>query len=510
MKCRSLFVFVLLLTGSTMYAQRLNNESEHLGQQVNSEAAELGPLISPDGRTLYFVREGHRENKGYEDREDDQDIWYSTATSNGHWTEARNLGAPLNDKYPNGIEGISTDGTTALVFLYYKDGKPLKDGYSISRKTKSGWGIPVGIEIPGYEELNKGTMSTASLSADGQMLFLTFSPNEDNSDYDIYYSERVSELHWSEPKRLAVCSASNEVTPFLSADNETLYFSSDRPGGLGSFDVYVTRRVSRTWDEWTEPVNCGPSINSEGGDIYYTIPASGSYAYFVSNGAGGSADIYRVELPDSLRPKPVVLIKGRIVDAKTGEPLETDVHYEVLPGGEEVGIAHANPETGYYEIILPYGRSYGFYAKKAGYYPVAENLDLTDLTSYREIEKNLALAPIERGAVIRLNNLFFDFNKSELRSASYPELDRLVVAMNERPAMKIRVHGHTDNIGTAPYNLGLSKRRARAVYDYLVSRGIASGRVRIKAFGLSKPVATNETEEGRQLNRRGEFQVLEK
>jgi outer membrane protein OmpA-like peptidoglycan-associated protein len=211
-----------------------------------------------------------------------------------------------------------------------------------------------------------------------------------------------------------------------------------------------------------------------------------------------------------VKPNPVVLIYGRVLNAKTNEPIEAEIKYENLSSGLEAGIANSNPNDGSYKIILPYGNNYGYSAKANGYYSVSENINLKKFSDYKEIEKNLYLAPIEIGEVVRLNNIFFDFNKYELKPESFPELDRIVKFLTDYPILEIELSGHTDNLGSHDYNQKLSENRANAVAEYLFTKGISRNRIMVIGYGETLPIDTNDTDEGRQKNRRVEFKILKK
>ncbi|MFA5403843.1 MAG: OmpA family protein [Ignavibacteria bacterium] len=211
-----------------------------------------------------------------------------------------------------------------------------------------------------------------------------------------------------------------------------------------------------------------------------------------------------------MKPNPVVLIYGRVLNAKTNEPIEAEIKYENLSSGLEAGIANSNPNDGSYKIILPYGNNYGYSAKANGYYSVSENINLKKFSDYKEIEKNLYLAPIEIGEVVRLNNIFFDFNKYELKPESFPELDRIVKFLTDYPILEIELSGHTDNLGSHDYNQKLSENRANAVAEYLFTKGISRNRIMVIGYGETLPIDTNDTDEGRQKNRRVEFKILKK
>jgi outer membrane protein OmpA-like peptidoglycan-associated protein len=175
-----------------------------------------------------------------------------------------------------------------------------------------------------------------------------------------------------------------------------------------------------------------------------------------------------------------------------------------------MGLATSNPTDGSYKIVLPAGQVYSFLAEKDDFYPISENFDVQKLTEYKEIEKNLYLAPIEVGSIIRMNNLFFDFGKSDLRPESFPELDRAVDFLNKYPSITIEVGGHTDNVGSDGDNKKLSQERAKSVENYLLKKSISAARLQSAGYGESKPVTKNDTDENRQMNRRVEFIILKK
>jgi outer membrane protein OmpA-like peptidoglycan-associated protein len=212
-----------------------------------------------------------------------------------------------------------------------------------------------------------------------------------------------------------------------------------------------------------------------------------------------------------LRPERVILVSGKVLDKKTNKPVEANIYYEKLSTGENMGVARANPTTGEYKIALPANEKYGFRAEAKNYIAINENLDLTKLKDkVEEISRNLILVPIEQGQTLVINNLFFDFAEHNLLPESYPELERLVKSMQENANMKIKIDGHTDNVGTHQANMELSTKRADAVKQFLVSKGVAENRIQTKGFGATKPIASNNTDEGRAKNRRVECTIVSK
>ena len=582
---------------------------ENLGSAVNSEYSELNPVISPDGRTLYFGRKSHPSNrygvKGSETISGSQDIWFSEKVGDT-WSSARRLSEVLNRDQYNTILSISPDGQTILLKGAYVNGTYETRGFSISNKTTGGWSVPVKVDIPGYEQLSKGKNEYGYLTMDGKAILLAFARKKNSEDDDLYVSF-YEDGRWSRPMDLGegINTKYSETTPFLSADGKTLYFSSDRPGGQGSQDIYLTRRLDDTWQNWRKPQNLGSPINTEEYDAYYSIAAKGDYAYFMSGKASlGKKDIFRLSVesleaagteglspksggkesggspeglspksggkesggspegmspksggkesggsPEGLSPKsggkesggkvgnapsdaamgdsrlgnsstrsvtsqesdPVVLLSGTVLNQQTGKvPEDATITYEDLSNGKVLGQAKPDPSSGKYKLVLPYGKNYGITAKAKGLIPASTNLDLSTLRGrYLELDdRDLSMVPLVKGNTATVNNLFFDLGKAALKPESEPELKRILQVMKENKALVIEISGHTDNTGSDEINNKLSLERANAVKDYLLNGLIESNRIRTKGYGKSKPKADNATEEGRQINRRVEIEIL--
>lgn len=492
---------------------KANLTIKKLGPGVNSPYPEFGPLLSPDGKTLYFSRRYDPANVG--GAQDVEDIWYAQwDEKSGKWNEAKNMGIPLNNKEPNFINSISPDGNTVLLGnTYYKDGT-MDDGVSISRRTLSGWSFPEKVNL---NEENVNDKANFYLSNSQKVMLMSIERKKDTyGNRDLYASFPQDNGTWSTPLNLgnSINTAGTEAAPFLAADDKTLYFTSDGLSGYGGSDIYVTRRLDDTWKKWSEPENLGPIINSSFDESYFTISAAGDKIYFTSAGEKeGDYDMFTLtSLPKAIKPQPVVLVKGKVLNSKTNEALGgVNIFFENLETGVVTGIASSNPQNGDFQIVLPSGSKYGYLAHKPDFVSVNANLDLVDLKEYAEIKKDLLLTPIEVGQKVVLNNLFFDFGKSELRKESYLELNRLAELFKKNSALKIEISGHTDNVGAKSINDKLSADRAMAVVNYLVKRVEASkGRIREHHYGESQPVADNSSAKGRQLNRRVEFKILEK
>lgn len=474
--------------------------------EINSDADDLAPMLAPDGKRLYFTRQKHPENLGNKDK---QDIWYADIDKENKISSPQNIGEPLNNEHNNSITSITPDNQTALILnVYNKDGTADK-GISITQKDGDKWGFPQEVKIKDY--YNKSPYGEYFLTADGNTLVMAVMRDEGEGNKDIHVSFwEESEQVWSVPKNIGstVNTAASEISPFLAADGKTMYFSTSGHLGYGSSDIFVTHRLDDTWTNWSEPQNLGPIINTPRFDAYYTIAAAGDYAYFTRYNEANNSDIFRIRLSKTQQPNPVSLVYGKVINAKTNQPIGANILYESFNLHKTLGKASANSITGEYKIALPMGDAYGFLAEANGFIAVNQNLDLTALDKYTEVEMDIKMFPIEKGQIIRLNNVFFDTDKYSLKKAGELELNRLAKLLIQQSKMKIQIAGHTDNKGSESYNQKLSENRANTVYKYLIEQGVSPKRLDYKGFGEQKPITENDTEEGRAENRRVEFEIL--
>jgi outer membrane protein OmpA-like peptidoglycan-associated protein len=480
-------------------------KKENLGDRVNSNQDDLGPIISTDGKTLYFARQNVSGNVGGED--DGEDIWFSVFEK-GMWGFARNMGKPINSPAPDNLVAVGSDNNTMLF--------KLQDGLAFRYRSQNGW---TDLEKMNLSLDNESDHFVGSLSSDGSTLIfsamtrsnLFYDPKREEND--LYVSTRDSTGQWSNPLNLGatINTTGEESSPFLSADGRTLYFATNGRPGYGDLDIFISQRKGDDWKEWSEPLNLGSSINSPSFDAYYTIPAAGNFAYFVSyDGGFGRADIFRVKLGEGVRPKPVVLVHGKVVNKKTNLPVGASIVFEDLGTNHKAGEARSDPKTGAYQIVLPFGVNYGFMAKSDGFFSVRENLNTKSMQQFKELDLDLFLVPIEVGETVKLNNVFFDPGLSTLQRESFAELNSLAAMMKHNPEIQIEIAGHTDLRGTPEATQQLSEDRVAAVKEYLVQRGIATERIVGVGYGATKPVAPSDTEENRLKNRRVEFKIIKK
>lgn len=504
---------------SMLYAPFQNLILTNLGA-LNTKGDEYFPVISIDESKIYFTGSSRKDNIGGED------IYYSDKL-NGAWGKAKILPYPFSTKENDAVNSVSADGNILVVFGAYKGMIGAGDNF-YSEKTVSGWSAIKPFPVPVN---SKYWDCDGFLSADGKAFFfatdrpggigefnrsgLSFHGDIEGNT-DIYVCIK-NDTGWSSPVNLGniINTPYCERSPFLHPDGKTLYFSSDGHYGLGELDVFRCVRLSDTsWTQWSEPVNLGKDINTGSTDIAYKISTKGDLAYFSSNSSGGEGgyDIYSITLPPEAKPeRNVITIRGKVID-ENNNPLDADIKWADITANINVGSLKSDPVTGDYMIVLPVGKTYSYFAEKQGYYSVSNDIDLSDKSQFEELNVDIRLISIksmqENETSIKLNNIYFDFDKYEVKQESYLEMDRVVEFLNQNPAIKVEISAHTDASGSDEYNMSLSQKRAQSVVDYLINKGINSERLIAKGYGETKPVADNETEEGRAKNRRVEMRIM--
>lgn len=442
------------------------NERKNLGKNINSIYAELHPLIAHDGQSLYVTRKGHPDNKGLDKRDD---AWVSYKQKDGSWSVLEHLEAPINNNNHNQVISVSPDNNTLLLGnTYNKSGTSKGKGVSISHRKEDGtWEVPKDLIIDNY--YNQNPIHSIHLAANKQLLLLSIERNDSYGHLDLYVSFLQANGHFTQPKNLGttINTTYEDGTPFLAADGKTLYFASSGHGGYGSMDIFVSKRLDDTWKNWSTPQNLGPEINTNKWEAHYSIAAAGTKAYFVSNEGGkhiGAEDIYEVIPPIQSRPEPVLLVKGKVFNAITKEPIRAKIIYYDWKTNKEKGNALSSSKDGKYQAVLPPENQYNFLAFKGGYYPVSQSIDVGKIEEYTEMHITLYLHPIEVGETIPLNNIFFLGNSDNLSTEAEPELDRLVIFMEKYPEMTIKLGSGSED-------------RAEKMKAYLLEKGVEGERI---------------------------------
>jgi outer membrane protein OmpA-like peptidoglycan-associated protein/tetratricopeptide (TPR) repeat protein len=469
---------------------------QNLGDGVNSAESEYFPSLPITGNEMIFTRRINGFNEDF----------FGSIKKGGVWEKAVRLTGSINTPLNEGAQSISQDGNW-LVFTACnrKDGFGSCDLY-ISYLTNSGWSEALNL---GNRINSENWESQPCLSPDKRDLYFASNRPGGFGGTDIYVAHPQANGRWSDPENLGpeINTVGDESSPFIHADNQTLYFTSTGLQGYGEEDIFLTRKNAE--GKWTKPENLGYPINTISHEGTLFIEADGKTAYYASDRSDsrGGLDIYSFELRPDIRPSKTLWIKGQVYDKKTKLGLPSTVELIDLATRQTLSKVQTD-ETGNYLITLAVGKDYAFNVNRKGYLFYSDNYSLKDKSPDSTYENNIPLQPIEVNAAVVLKNVFFDFNKFELKNESQVEMDKLFQLLQENPSVKIQVEGHTDNIGKAADNLKLSENRAKSVVRYLVNKGIAPSRLVAKGFGATRPVADNKTEAGRARNRRTEAKVI--
>ncbi len=478
----------------------------NLGNNINSATDEWDPTPSADGKILYFSASGKHPNYGK------TDIYFSERDTNNQWGKYKNIGKKINNKNDETIDNVSLDGNTLIMSGDFSGTFGEFDIY-ISERNEADWSTITHLPKP----INSNYFDEgANITPDGKAILFTSnrpggvgeyvkynSPFHGNAmgNMDLYVCLQT-DSGWSKPINLGttINTPYAERSPFIHPDGKTMYFSSDGHPGLGKLDVFKSVRLNdSSWTEWSEPINLGKEINTSKDDWGYVVNQQGDTAYFSAqnrvDGYGGW-DIYTVTLPEFAKAQRTITIRGKVTDINKNKII-ANIKWEDLATGKEIGFSRTNPQTGEYIIVLPYGKKYGYFAQANGYYPTSNNIDLSKKIKNDNILNDIVLNKIEEilksKEKITVNNIFFDYDKYELKNESFPELKRLLDFLKKYPN-KIIIQGHTDNVGSKEYNLVLSKKRADAVATYLIKNGIDKKNISTEGYGFSKPVTQKDEE----------------
>ena len=524
-------------TGKELVKNPIRVFIDNAGMGVNSQYPDYGAVITADESVMLFTSRRPNTTGGKIDHginEYFEDIYISFKKEN-KWTTAVNMGSPINTDDHDANSGLSADGQKFLIYI----GKNKGDLYE-SELNGEVWSKP--------EHMNKNINtdyheSSACYSPDGKSVYFVSDKPDGFGERDIYISTKDEKGKWGKASNLGpiINTKYNEEGVFIHPDGKTLYFSSQGHETMGGYDIFksVFDDVTKSW---SKPENLGYPVNTPDDDVFFVISASGKHGYYSSfNEKGyGEKDIYMISFLGPEKPMilnnednllaslaapvkeiviaPTILIKeaqltilkGKITDALTQKPLEATIEIVDNQKNEVIASFTSNSSSGNYLVSLPAGKNYGIAVKKESYLFHSENFDIPITAAFQEVVKDVALSNVTVGSKIILKNIFFDYGKSTLRPESTNELERLTKLLNDIPTLKIEISGYTDSKGSAEFNQKLSESRAKAVVDYLVKTSIVTDRLTFKGYGKEQPIATNDTDEGRQLNRRTEFKILSK
>lgn len=519
--------------GKIFYGNPQNYTIENLKFPINTEYSEYAPVITADQSTMIFTARrdgGFGKNKDV-DNEYFEDVWM-TKKKDGKWQYPKNLGKTINTESHDASIGFSPDGT--LLFLYKPDNNG--DIYFSKKLNDTAWSPPQNMGFP----INSKYMEpSVCISANGKILYFSSDRPGGYGGLDIYKSLLESDGKWGKPINLGgkINTEYDEDSPYIDIDGTTLYFSSKGLNGMGGFDIYMSK-LDPNSNQFQASQNLGYPINSPDNDIYFVISGDGKTGYYASakEGGFGENDIYSISLEpqkewptfpmpsfkanyskEDIKPLPIydinnyapfTIFKGKVMEEDTKKGVYSDILTKPIFDKEQSKL-YKTDSLGNFEIPLLSGFDYAVEVQKEGYLFYSDNLDIPKSTEYQLLYEDIYLKKVIKGSKIILKNVFFDSGKSILKDESKLELELLVQLLNQNPKLKIEVAGHSDNVGTDQSNKVLSETRAKAVYDFLIKKGIDAGRMRYVGYGKSKPITENDTEQGRQKNRRTEFEIIE-
>lgn len=484
-------------------------EPKNLGATVNSQYDEYLPSLTVDNKTLVFTRRFPRTANTTANTKEEEDLYMCT-WNNGNWGKAVRMPDPVNSTDNEGAQCISQDGRIMFYTACNRpDGGGRCDLYMCVNKGGN-WSKPRNLG----PDVNSGAWeSNPTFSIDGKTLYFVSNRKGGQGGMDIWKTV-FENGRWSEPVNLGpeVNSEWDEMSPFIHFDDRTLYFASNRPAGMGGLDLFKATRQDD--GSWSQPVNLGYPINTEGDESGLIVSAEARTAIYSSNRQRGIGrqDLYSFDLPVAVRPTVTICFQGTVTNAKTGQPVGADIRMTDIRNGVTVANTTSDGKSGTYTVSLPADGKYAFHVSAEGYLMHSQNevwnREEQQNSSWEPLTVDIALHPIASGERIALNNVFFETGKWEILSESAYELGKVVELLNQNPKLRVELGGHTDNVGKPEANQRLSEQRAKAVYEYLISKGIAAERLSYKGYGETQPVADNGTEEGRAKNRRTEMKVM--
>lgn len=488
---------------------------QNLGDGINTKYSEFGPAVTVDDKMLIYTMKAPF-NGAPEDRPNTHsEDFFTSRNVNGKWEKAVNLGPPINTEGNEGSHCISPDGKLMFLTVCEEVG-----GYPAGRKGMGSCDIFYSENIGGQwtPPLNMGAAinsrawdSQPAIAPDGRTLYFVSSRSGGKGAVDIWKSTLVNGA-WTQAVNLgdSINTEGVEYSPFIHADNVTFYFSSDGHPSLGNNDLFLSK--IKEDGTFSTPRNLGYPINTEREERSLIVNGRGDKAYYSSEmkGGYGALDLYSFDLPSSVRPIPVTYFKGRITDKSTGKPLVARFQLIDIQTGKVNADANSDKVDGTFLIPLPSGKSYALNVSAKGYLFYSENFDLPKAADVKPFEKDVALSPIVEGSTTVLRNIFFETASYGLKKESEVELDKLVEFLKTNPTVKGEIAGHTDNVGDRKMNQVLSENRSRSVIKYLTEHGIEANRLSAKGYADTQPLVPNTSDENRAQNRRTEFRITAK
>ncbi len=496
-----------LMLKNAAFAKNNQNEKARYRQRklsdtVNCFAMQYFPVLTADQQELIFTR----RLVGIGD--DDEDLVIARKDPNGRWYSPVSISKNINSKFNEGTCSISADGRKLI--LTSCTGRKGFGSCDLFESTKVGndWSEPInlGANVNSYD-----WESQPSLSADGRTLYFVSDRKGGYGRRDIWYSNLDDSGQWTKAQNLGapVNTVYEEYSPFIHVNGKTLYFASNGLVGFGGFDLFFSEKLE---NGWSFPENVGSPINDHEDQFSLFITADGKKGYYSHEEMTASGipmgRLYEVQIPEEQQVKyRSNYIKGTVKDKKTAKELNAKIELFDINKNKIISLVHSDSLSGAYVMVLTQGSEYALYVSKRGYLFQSLNFNYSSIIDFEPLVINIELDPALKGSVSVLKNIFFDVDKYDLKEKSFTELEKIVQFLTENPQIRVEIAGHTDNTGSQDYNQQLSDKRAKSVYSYIMSKGIDPVRLSWKGYGSINPVQPNNTEQGRQQNRRIEFTI---
>lgn len=474
--------------------QSLAYQIKPLSDTVNAFPMQYFPTITADEKELIFtIRMGKEHN-------DNEDIVVSRRDSENRWAKPVSLSDRINSNYREGASTISADGRTLIFTICGPRGCDLYESNKVGNEWTEPRSLGAAVNTSGWE-------AQPSLSSDGNELYFVSERKGGLGGYDIWYSRKGEKGSWTKAVNVGapINTPFDEIAPYIHVNNQNLYFASNGLPGYGSYDIYVSEKKR---DSWQEPQNMGAPLNDFDDQYSFTVTSNGKVAYYSKEQGRDHSKIFTTPIPERFQiSRKGNVVSGQVTDAITKKPLKAKIELKELSTHTTITHVFSDSITGDYLIVIPGKSEYGLFVNELGYLFLSRNFNYSDVDLTQALHLNLELFPAKQNSTVVLENIFFETNQFELMGKSTSELDHLVTYLEENPAIRIEISGHTDNEGSDSYNLDLSFKRANSVGNYLRKKGISANRVMEKGYGSKKPLFPNNSVGNRQKNRRIELQI---
>ena len=483
---------------------------ENIGPNINTSYDEYVPIVAADEKLIYFTSRRPTEfNEDlYKDGRHYEDIHHAGKDSTGKWLPAVAAEYPLNMADHDACIGISSDSKTLFLFRALKENPALGNIYQ-SNYVNRKWTDPT--KLGSNINSTRGWESSITISGDSKRLYFSSDRAGGYGGFDIWYCDLLPNNTWGTPRNLGpeINTKYNEDCPFIHFDNITLFFSSDGHNTMGGYDVFSSVYFSDK-EKWTKPINIGYPINSVDDDMYFIYSSDGSKGYMSSSmrkDTKGGNDIYVIHRP--YHSHRILTLRGKLLNSENEMPIGAKITVTDMETKEVIGIFEADSVTGKYLIQVEKGKNYSMQFESEAMLLGSENININDPEAIFAEKKSFVLKPIKKGQTIALKNIFFDYNNYDLKEESNNELGKLITFLQKNPNMRIQINGYSDTVGNELYNLRLSKKRANEVRNHLVANGVVGSRIRIQGFGETKSKSADTSLRSTQASRHTEFEVYD-